>query len=124
VIEKNDSKINLFESREHGLDPPDTLARWFRSRVKCDNCGGKRVNVRPKWKEQPAMPTELTDLAIRKVDNVSPIVRRYLRQRGLGSAGWVVFERKPITAPTKMSAIDIAKRKIIATAAFSDSLPL
>jgi hypothetical protein len=47
----------------------------------------QRVNVRPNWKEQPAMPAELTDLAIRKVGNVLPIIRRYLRQRGFGSAG-------------------------------------
>jgi hypothetical protein len=35
----------------------DTLVSWFRSKVKCAKCGGKRVDVRPNWKEKPGMPT-------------------------------------------------------------------
>jgi hypothetical protein len=31
---------------------------WFRPRMICAKCGGK-VDVRPKWKEQPTMPTRL-----------------------------------------------------------------
>jgi hypothetical protein len=27
--------------------------------MKCSNCGGKRVDVRPNWKERPTMPTKL-----------------------------------------------------------------
>jgi hypothetical protein len=33
--------------------PPETPVPWFRSLVKCGKCGGKRVDVRPNWKEQP-----------------------------------------------------------------------
>jgi hypothetical protein len=28
----------------------------FGKRAKCQKCGGKRVNVRPNWKEKPGMP--------------------------------------------------------------------
>ena len=40
--------------------PGDTLVPWFRSKVKCAKCGarGKRVDVRPDWKEKPGMPTK------------------------------------------------------------------
>jgi hypothetical protein len=31
----------------------------FQRRAKCGKCGGKRVNVRPNWKEQPVRPTKL-----------------------------------------------------------------
>ena len=36
--------------------PADTPVPWFRSRVKC---GGRRVDVRPNWSEQPPRPTKL-----------------------------------------------------------------
>jgi hypothetical protein len=39
--------------------PPEPLVPWFWSRVKCGKCGGKRVDARPNWKEQPFMPTKL-----------------------------------------------------------------
>ena len=29
----------------------DTELSWFRSRMVCSQCGGKRVDVRPNWKE-------------------------------------------------------------------------
>ena len=33
-------------------DCPDHLeVRWFQQRAKCAKCGGKRVDVRPNWKE-------------------------------------------------------------------------
>jgi hypothetical protein len=33
-------------------DCPDTLeVRWFQQRAKCSKCGGKRVDVRPNWKD-------------------------------------------------------------------------
>jgi hypothetical protein len=31
----------------------------FALRMKCSKCGGKRVDVRPNWSEQPARPTKL-----------------------------------------------------------------
>jgi hypothetical protein len=31
----------------------------FQHRAKCGKCGGKRVDVRPNWKERPPMPTKL-----------------------------------------------------------------
>jgi hypothetical protein len=33
--------------------PDDTPVPWFRSRVKCGKCGGKRVDVRPTGKSGP-----------------------------------------------------------------------
>jgi hypothetical protein len=30
----------------------------FARRAKCSKCGGRRVDVRPNWKEQPGMPTD------------------------------------------------------------------
>jgi hypothetical protein len=36
--------------------PAETPVPWFRSKVKCGKCGGKRVDVRPNWKEAPGMP--------------------------------------------------------------------
>ena len=38
---------------------PGTEAPSFQRRAKCSKCGGKRVDVRPNWKEQPMMPTKL-----------------------------------------------------------------
>ena len=40
--------------------PGDTLVPWFRSKVKCANCGARnnRIDVRPNWKEQPGMPED------------------------------------------------------------------
>jgi len=37
----------------------DTEVPSFQRRAKCCKCGGKRVDVRPNWKEQPFMPTKL-----------------------------------------------------------------
>src|SRR6516162_6569880 len=38
-------------------DCPDHVeVRWFQQRAKCAKCGGKRVDVRPNWKEKPGMP--------------------------------------------------------------------
>jgi hypothetical protein len=34
----------------------DTTVPSFIPRMKCTQCGGKRVDVRPNWKEQPASP--------------------------------------------------------------------
>ena len=36
---------------------------WFQSKVKCGKCGrgGRWVDVRPNWKEEPGMPTKLRD---------------------------------------------------------------
>jgi hypothetical protein len=37
----------------------DTTVPSFIPRMKCSSCGGKRVDVRPNWKEQPAHTTVL-----------------------------------------------------------------
>ena len=39
--------------------PADTEVPSFQRRAKCSKCGGRRVDVRPNWKEQPTMPTKL-----------------------------------------------------------------
>ena len=38
--------------------PDDVEVPWFQSKVKCSKCGrgGRRVDVRPNWKEAPGMP--------------------------------------------------------------------
>jgi hypothetical protein len=36
----------------------DTTVPSFIPRMKCTQCGGKRVAVRPNWKEQPASPND------------------------------------------------------------------
>ncbi len=36
-------------------DPSETPVPWFRSRV---NCGGRRVDVGPNWKEKPGSPAD------------------------------------------------------------------
>jgi hypothetical protein len=33
--------------------PAETEVPSFRPRVKCGKCGGRNVDVRPNWKEQP-----------------------------------------------------------------------
>ena len=43
----------------------DTTVPSFIPRMRCSQCGGKRVDVRPNWKDQP----------------VSPVRRRYDEQR-------------------------------------------
>jgi hypothetical protein len=30
----------------------------FGLRMKCGKCGGRRIDVRPNWKERPGMPTD------------------------------------------------------------------
>jgi hypothetical protein len=30
----------------------------FGKRAKCSKCGGRRVDVRPNWKEKPGMPSD------------------------------------------------------------------
>jgi hypothetical protein len=37
---------------------PDTPIPGFRPRVKCGKCGGKRVDVRPNWREEPGAPDD------------------------------------------------------------------
>ena len=37
----------------------DIEVSWFRSRMICGKCGGKRVCVRPDWKEGPDVPRKL-----------------------------------------------------------------
>jgi hypothetical protein len=39
--------------------PADTEVPSFQRRAKCGKCGGKRVDVRPNWKEAPVRPTKL-----------------------------------------------------------------
>jgi hypothetical protein len=39
--------------------PAETEVPWFGRKAKCGKCGGKRVDVRPNWNEQPRMPTKL-----------------------------------------------------------------
>jgi hypothetical protein len=34
--------------------PGDTEVPSFRRRITCSKCGGRNVDVRPNWKEQPA----------------------------------------------------------------------
>jgi hypothetical protein len=36
--------------------PDDLEITWFQRRAKCAKCGGKRVDVRPNWKEKAGMP--------------------------------------------------------------------
>ena len=38
--------------------PGDTPVPWFAGKVVCARCaaGGKRIDVRPNWKERPGMP--------------------------------------------------------------------
>jgi hypothetical protein len=36
--------------------PADAPVPWFQSRAKCGKCGGRRVDVRPHWKQAPGMP--------------------------------------------------------------------
>jgi hypothetical protein len=40
--------------------PGDTPVPWFGTKVKCGKCGarGRRIDVRPNWKERPGMPTD------------------------------------------------------------------
>jgi hypothetical protein len=33
--------------------PAETEVPSFRPRIKCSKCGGRNVDVRPNWKEQP-----------------------------------------------------------------------
>jgi hypothetical protein len=37
----------------------DTAVPAFGPRTVCSACGGKRIDVRPNWKEQPVRPTKL-----------------------------------------------------------------
>jgi hypothetical protein len=37
--------------------PAETEVPSFRRRAVCCKCGGKRVDVRPNWKEQPVQPS-------------------------------------------------------------------
>jgi hypothetical protein len=41
-------------------NPGDTPVPWFGTKVKCGKCGarGRRIDVRPNWKERPGMPTD------------------------------------------------------------------
>ncbi len=39
----------IFSADEY---PDDTKLSWFRSRMVCSKCGGKRIDVRPNWKER------------------------------------------------------------------------
>ena len=39
--------------------PDDVEVPSFQRRAKCGKCGGKRVDVRPNWKEKLDMPTRL-----------------------------------------------------------------
>lgn len=38
--------------------PDEIEVPSFALRMKCSKCGGKRVDVRPNWKEKPGMPTD------------------------------------------------------------------
>jgi hypothetical protein len=38
-------------------DSADMTVPSFIPRMKCSQCGGKRVDVRPNWEEQPVSPT-------------------------------------------------------------------
>lgn len=37
--------------------PAETEIPTFRPRMKCGKCGGRNVDVRPNWKEQPPSPS-------------------------------------------------------------------
>ena len=37
--------------------PAETEVPSFRPRMKCGKCGGRNIDVRPNWKEQPAQPS-------------------------------------------------------------------
>jgi hypothetical protein len=36
--------------------PAETEVPSFRPRMKCGKCGGRNIDVRPNWKEQPVQP--------------------------------------------------------------------
>jgi transposase-like protein len=40
-------------------DSADKTVPSFIPRMKCTRCGGKRVDVRPNWKEMPVVPPKL-----------------------------------------------------------------
>jgi hypothetical protein len=35
----------------------DTELSWFKPRMICPRCGGRRIDVRPNWKELPSTPS-------------------------------------------------------------------
>lgn len=37
--------------------PGDTELNWFRTRMVCAKCGGRRVDVRPNWRERDERST-------------------------------------------------------------------
>ena len=37
--------------------PAETEVPSFRPRMKCGKCGGRNIDVRPNWKEQPVQPS-------------------------------------------------------------------
>ena len=49
-------RLNVIEVSKY---PDDVEVPSFQRRAKCGKCGGKRVDVRPNWKEQPTMQTKL-----------------------------------------------------------------
>ena len=44
--------------------PADTEVPSFQRRAKCGKCGGKRIDVRPNWKEQPERRTGVIVLTL------------------------------------------------------------
>jgi hypothetical protein len=60
--------------------PSDTPVPWFRSKVKCGKCGGRKVDVGPNWKERrecPRLARAAASVAARLQDSgFRPVVRR------------------------------------------------
>ena len=49
----------------------------FARRMKCSQCGGRRVDVRPNWLEQPGMPTDWRGRSAMPGKTDVPLARRH-----------------------------------------------
>src|SRR5262245_50781833 len=67
--------------------PDETEVPSFRRRVKCGKCGGRDVDVRPNWKEQP-MGESLTGTSGGESSrgNIAPALWRITQSSGLAAA--------------------------------------
>jgi hypothetical protein len=52
--------------------PGETGVPWFRSRVKCGKCGGRNVDVRPIWKEQPSGEPDRERVPLNPTPRINP----------------------------------------------------
>ncbi len=73
--------------------PGDTELLWFKSRIICSQCGGKRVDVRPNWNERAAMPTKAALRLIAGRASLGMDHRGYLQLRDGSSRLSIVLVR-------------------------------